>query len=826
MHRLQIILISATFGILGISGRLFAQQRPPAVVEFTSTNIEKAIEKGAAWLLKQQQADGSWPEFIVNPENKSRPVKTMKTGPTALAIYALIASGMSAKEEKIQKALDWLVKNDVVPAEDAPDWTYNKAFCCLAYYAADKQLKLKEKKYQKQLESDVKTLYTCQKNGKYSYYLTNAASASENPYDNLNCQYGVYGVWTGARSGVEVPREYWDACLKHWINEQNRVGYQNVKVDGGWGYWPHMDPDSYPAMTVAGLASLFVCVDFLYADKFDKCQATTELVVIKKGLDWMEKNFKGSLPDRPMENVQYYLYGVERVGLAAGYKYFGATDWYKAGTLWLLKMQQSDGRWRPGMVKRTRDDQKCKLDPDFDSTCYALLFLARGRLPVILNRLEYDGDWNNRPRALANFCRWGEAVYESEVNWQIITLKSVPEEWHDAPVLVISGSKAPKFSEQDISKLRAYVNQGGMLFGITECSGTAAFGKGMRELYQRLFPKYELNVCGPSHILNTIQYKLPPAVRMHELSNGIRPLIIHTDVDLPLAWQRYNVATMKPSFEAAGNVLMYVTDRQLKNRGDRVWPIDPAKPAASTIKAARIRYAGNYDPEPLALQRLSRLMWKNHDMRLDYESVLSSASVPAGSPTGSPAQGPASAPASLSPVTGISPTDLIADIKIAFLTGTGAFSLAQVEKDALKKWVDSGGLLFVDAGGGTKAFADSARDLIVELWGADSLLALPLSSPVYQMKDMTIEKVKYRRAARVRLGGAREPHLQAVLSGDRPKVLFSMEDLTGGLVGYTSYNCDGYECESAFDVMRNVVLYAASAPALPASAPASVPDGR
>ncbi|MBI5723446.1 MAG: DUF4159 domain-containing protein, partial [Planctomycetes bacterium] len=182
----------------------------------------------------------------------------------------------------------------------------------------------------------------------------------------------------------------------------------------------------------------------------------------------------------------------------------------------------------------------------------------------------------------------------------------------------------------------------------------------------------------------------------------------------------------------------------------------------------------------------------------------------------------AGGPAPAVPNTGILPRDLTADVKLAVMTGTGGFKLEQADRDALKKWVDAGGILFLDAAG-TKGFNDSARNLICELWGADLLLPLPLSSPVYQMKDMTIEKVKYRRVTRARVGGIKEPRLMAVLAGDRPKVIFSQEDLNGGLVGYSSYNCDGYEPESALDMMRNVILYAASAPAI--SAAPTVPDG-
>ena len=43
----------------------------------------------------------------------------------------------------------------------------------------------------------------------------------------------------------------------------------------------------------------------------------------------MDKNFEAVLSGQRMgySDLFYLLYGVERVGLASGYKYFGKSDW-------------------------------------------------------------------------------------------------------------------------------------------------------------------------------------------------------------------------------------------------------------------------------------------------------------------------------------------------------------------------------------------------------------------------------------------------------------------------------------------------------------------
>ena len=88
--------------------------------------------------------------------------------------------------------------------------------------------------------------------------------------------------------------------------------------------------------------------------------------------------------------------------------------------------------------------------------------------------------------------------------------------------------------------------------------------------------------------------------------------------------------------------------------------------------------------------------------------------------------------------------------------------------------------------------------------------------PIAGAENLRIERVRYRRKAIMKLGpnDSKFPALQAVLVEGRPAVIYSAEDLTGGLVGYHHYGLDGYhpgegdDPGSAYRVMRNIVLFA------------------
>ena len=728
MHRM--VLVGLVLGVcLGVAGMSKA-------AVFDDKAVEKAIQKGVAFLKKSQSADGSWGD--------AKPGSRSMTGPTALVTYALLESDISPQDDQVQKALYWMAK---YPQEEG---TYALGLRCNAWQVANRSTR---GKYLKCLRYDAKKLWMAGKYGCY-HYVADPKKPGKG-FDNSNTQYGLLGVWAAARDNLEVPMQYWNACIKHWEKCQN--------ADGGWAYGA--SGASTPTMTAAGVASLFVCYDQARSGEFTKCNnRITQYPRVKRGLDWFDKNFAGT-----MKGVggwtYYYLYGVERVGLASGYKYFGTSDWYQMGAKFLLAKQGGGGNW--GSVV---------------NTSFALLFLVRGRNAVIFNKLEFNGDWNNRPRDLANVTRWMSKTFERTVNWQIINLKVPVREWHDAPILYISGSRKPVLDEAHIAKLRMFVNQGGTILGVSECGGAVGFKKGMRDLYKQLFPNYPLTLCKSDHPIYSrkVHFDLPNRPKFHVVTNGVRPLIVHTDEDLPLCWQMRRTVTRKWAYQAAANIVRYVTDRvsMVRPRGTTHWPAKYSGSCSRTIKLARLKHGGNFDPEPLAYERFGALLASRHKIKLDVAGPMDI-------------------------------KDLAASgAAVATLTGTGELKLTDAQKAALKTYVEKGGLLVVDAAGGSRAFADSAEKILKKMYGSFKLRILSGSSRLFRQSDMAVSKVKYRRRTKLRLGGRSQPNLKGVMVGGRVGVVFSREDITGGLVGYPSWTVDGYQPDSAFEVMRNIVASA------------------
>ena len=70
---------------------------------------------------------------------------------------------------------------------------------------------------------------------------------------------------------------------------------------------------------------------------------------------------------------------------------------------------------------------------------------------------------------------------------------------------------------------------------------------------------------------------------------------------------------------------------------------------------------------------------------------------------------------------------------------------------------------------------------------------------------MKIGKVHFRRKTKKTIR-ATAPQLHAVTVEGRPAVILSPLDLTGGLLGTESYTMHGYMPDSAYELLRNIVV--------------------
>lgn len=702
--------------------------------------IDAAVAAARTYLASRLGDDGR-----CEGEYPSDHAKHLHGGKTAICVYALLAAGGDPEDKPLSDALVWLRAAEL-------NGTYAVALraCALAELEGDAGLDV--------LRRDVDWLVGAGRDGAYTY----GPRGEGDPYDNSNSQMAVLGVRAAGRRGVTAPPAFWKAVDRHWTTVQ--------QPDGGWSYFDRprsLGERTYGSMTAAGLATLYACFDNLRREQFIRCTAPPEHPPIEDAHAWLAKRFRADAnPGKGVEWRYYWLYSVQRVGAASGRRYFGRHDWYAEGAAELVRTQRGDGSWGFG------EDRTA-------STAFALLFLARARAPTAIAKLRYPGRWNARPRDAANFVRWFSRALETPVNWHVVSIDAPLSDWREAPMVYLSGAGPAEFTDEQVDKLRAFALGGGTI--LTESAGNNAdFTLDVHRLCERLFPQYELRRLDESHPIYSTNFRAPLAGSLSAVSNGVRLLLIHSPQELSLALQLGAAASGRETFELAANVLLYATDRaDFAPRGASLRPERRDAPPRATIRVARVDWGGNWNPEPLAWERLAVLAHNRRRIRLDVAE-------------------------------GVTPAHLdAADRPVAVITGTGRFEPDAAQRDALRAYVRAGGTLVVDAAGGDETFADSAERVLSGLF-PDAVRGPVVSDhPIYSGPE-PIERIDYRRGYAIRLGGDRHrPRLLGLQVGERLGVILSREDITAGLLGTPIYGIEGYAPRTAVPLMINILCYAA-----------------
>jgi hypothetical protein len=329
--------------------------------------VDKAIEKGKLWLLKQPQT-GKYDFYGHQVRNDE------------LVLYTLLHAGCSRDHPRFKALLKTILETPL-------ERTY-----CVALQAMILQ-KMDARKYHARIVQCCQFLVDNQcKNGQWSYGKpdaskggppTDTAGADDAPKgsstralpkvwvkprrtgppvgDNSNSQYAALGLRACMESGVMPPGATLLKAATWWKKDQNK--------DGGWGYRTQQNPHSFGGMTAGAVASLIIHLHYLRRNwKQDPS--------VIGGIRWMAANF--TVTKNPKANPfmhYYYLYAMERVGMLASLEKIGAHAWYKEGAELLLGKQHPDGAWAYEGKAFT------KYQKLWD-TCFAILFLRRTTAPV------------------------------------------------------------------------------------------------------------------------------------------------------------------------------------------------------------------------------------------------------------------------------------------------------------------------------------------------------------------------------------------------------------------------------------------------------------
>ncbi len=738
---------------------------PRAKAAVTREEVERAIKGGVRYLLKQQRPDGSWPEI----DDDAR------TGTTSLVTLALLTAGESPDAPHIQKSLEFLRKFD--PGQ--LDSVYSVSLQTMVFAAA------KPKEDIVRIQANVDWLQDAQLKpgdhspwpGSWSYKSTKTRHG-----DNSNSQYALLGLNAATEVGVKVKPEVWALAREYWKRYQ--------LAEGSWSYTPDANNGATASMTCAGISSLVISglkrfrgVERLLGERdVEDCGRGGADPNLQAGINWMSTHFMvGQNFGASQQWKYYYLYGLERTGRLSGLRFFGDHDWYREGAEELVHDQDKlDGFWRGTQYERY----------PVISTSFALLFLAKGRSPVVINKLRHGpgADWNNDVDDVRNLVGAVSRDWNHLLTWQVVDPNVARvEDMLQAPIAFINGHQAPIFDARGKQNLREFVEQGGFLFA-EACCGKAEFDRGFRALMKEVFPDpdYNLHALSPDHAVWRSKYALDPNDHaLLGIEHGCRTVVVYSPSDLSCDWNQIesqpDLPRVTKSTRVGQNVVDYATGRELpadKLSTPEVKDFRAQPPRRGALRIAKLRHAGDWNIAPLAIPNLTTTLRDKLkiDVVINHKELF--------------------------------PTDPnLVHYPLIYIHGRAALTFDEEAKAALRKHLDpGGGTLFADAACGSPAFDVAFRKFVAELLPGNALVPIPRDDELYTTKvhyDLT--DVRYSQAA----GGGKDlPQLEGVKINGRWAVIYSKYDIGCALERHQGLDCKGYTYESAMRIAANIVVYA------------------
>jgi hypothetical protein len=629
--------------------------------------------------------------------------------------------------------------------------------------------------------------------------------------DNSNTQFALLGLHEAARAGVTVNDSTWRLALDYWLRQQ--------KDDGSWGYFE--DQPSTGSMTCAGIASVVIAAGKISdgsadvsGDTIRCCGATNQDDSVERGLAWLGQKFsvhtnpsglstRGTAVSRAW--LLYYLYGVERVGRLTGRRFIGRHDWYREGAEMLVSQQDRfSGFWK-GIGH-------AESNP-LVATSLALLFLSKGRRPVVMaNLMHGEGDdWNQHPAAIHALARQVETRWKRDLTWQTIDLGTATlEDLLQTPVLFISGRGPFQLSAEQKDNLREYVNQGGFIFA-EACDGEGcegqAFDKSFRAMTVELFGS-ELRRLPPDHAVWFAEERfdadhLPSGVWLYGVDACCRTSVVYCPKTLSCYWQLSRVgreSTYPQSVQqridacvsVGANVLAYATNRQLKEKLDRpriaVRDSDADVVTRGTLHVPKLSHSGGADDAPNALANLLTVLRDHVQLPLSVSRRL------------------------------LLPTDdELHDYPIVFMHGRRDFRFTPSERQAVRDFIDRGGMIFADAICASPEFTNAFRREIETIFPDQRLTQIPDTHVLltdqfqgFDLSSVTLRDPEVRsedEPLRAKLRRIK-PLLEGVEVDGRLVVVFSPYDLSCALENHASLECKGYTKADAARIGVNVILFA------------------
>jgi hypothetical protein len=809
----------------------------PAPAKAEEPLVEKvraALVKGTDYLKSKQKDEGGGRYDWENDELSV----LQKGGSSTLAMLALLTAGVPADDPVVKRGLPYI-------RGLAPQHTYVVGLqtMVLAEVGDVRDLPKIQQNVDWLLDAAVTTGgKRLRDGGKLEGWTYGSAGGAGHRTDNSNTQYALLGLWAGRQAGASIDRAVWDSIRDYYTRNQCQP-----MIDGhglpmaGWTY-QNENPKAKGTltMTAAGVSGLFIAGLDANDNKQElneatgvaaKCGFYPEDDAVAKGMRWLGQNFAFLNPQHTFYNV----YGLERVGRLSGQRFIGEHDWYRQGCEYLTGVKES-----PGLAQRS--DGSWQMNSGLDvypvvSTSFALLFLAKGRTPILISKLAWDppggrpGDskgWNRKHNDARHLVEYAsrELFKKMPLAWQVFDPRvadlSTEAKFNDelsnllqSPILYMNGHEAPVLTPQQKRLLKRYVDEGGFILA-EACCGSEDFARGFRELMadKEVFgnesilepldvnhPIWSSHTLVPAGVFQGAQ--VPVEKKVQAIERGCKTVVVFIPQPLAGYWEEDRFCPKpgeaagqnraKLAYRLAGNIIAYATGLEPpKPRLDKPKVLDPKEEqvkagARYLIELAQIKHdGGDWQPAKNALRALAA----NARDKYQIDVSLTKQVVRPGK------------------------KEELWSSKFLYMHGKAKFDFQDREVPNLREHLDLGATLLADACCGSDAFDQAFRDFAKQLYPDKKLEVIPADDFLYSEKLNSEAITKVRCRTETADGKGAEPTfkdvapmLEGIKVDGRWVVIYSRYDIGCALEKNKSSACKGYDPDSAMKLATAALLY-------------------
>lgn len=758
--------------------------------------VKDSISSGIRYLKKEAGGRGHWETDLISGAKPG--------GTTSLALLAMLNCGVKPDDQYVQRGLEYLRRRI------EPQFVYVVGLQTMVFAEAGDPQDLP--RIQRNVDWLIRARVMDGTTLKGWGYDINARMT-----DFSNSQYALLGLYAGRHAGAKVDDQVWESIENYYSRTQ--------EPDGGWVYsYDYGNRGPTLTMTIAGICSMSIAGQELNANRRKlnddgsdpECGKYPKMESIQRALKWInEGDGFGSNRFRFTDDrghTFYNIYGIERAGRLTGQRLIAGHDWYRKGCEYLVGCQHEDGSW---FMSGKGADSYVNV-----STSFALLFLSKGRTPILISKFAHDPgeDWNNKhhdTRHLVEFAS-KELFKKQPLAWQIYDARRFNIASRDAlreevgnllqsPIVYMNGHQAPKLSAIQKQLLRQYLDEGGFLLA-EACCGNPKFTDGFRTLMKELFPDSELAPLRADHPIFSAHFAMPKefieSLKLEGIEQGCKTIVVFSPKPLAGYWElnKYTPRAAKMdvpagdrgtcAFRLAGNVIAYATGLEMpKPRLTEFKPPDDHEDRhvpRGFLKVGQLQHEGDWQPAPRAMSNLMRFV--REEYKLDV--TIQKEDMPVNTPD-------------------------IYLFKFLYMHGRKSFDIPSDQLDNLRANLKTGGVLLADACCGKTEFDKSFRVFAKRLFPDANLEPIPPDDVLFssEINGAPITTVRLRRerpdgnGAEAEFRDTRPTFLEGIKINGRWAVIYSRYDLGCALEKHASSDCKGYDHESALRLAAAAALY-------------------